>query len=243
VLRVKCALCYVTLGVSELKVVAADSGAAILNTCFKPLRIVAAATVLVEPPYRETSWVLAEPIFAPVENGHVLIIHELELCKKLLKEVRADVVHLDLSMGGLLVEDISPVQLRGKARSSVLQILPKIRKLATDIKRVYGIDVVAIGKESIPVRIAELTTGAHAVLYACEKALNEGEEQILGLPSKCYARITPNRVTLQSLIAAEHDIAGYAEDSKGVLEEVQTRDMLNPCARGFRVIKIIPQRR
>ena len=240
-LRVKCVPRYVELGGNWLKVVAADSGAAILNTCFEPLQIVAAATVLVEQPYRGASKFLVEPIFAPVEKGHDLIVHELELCKKLLKEVRADVVHLDMSFGGLLVEEISPIQLRGKARSSVLKILPKIRKLATDIKRVYGIDVSAIGKESIPVRIAEFTTGAHAILYVCERALKEGEEQILGLPSKCYVRFTQRRITLQSLIAAEHDIAGYAEDKKGVLEEVQTKEMLNPCARGFRVLKTVPK--
>lgn len=224
-----------------MKVVAADSGAAILNTNFEPLQIVAAATVLVEPPFREACQFLVEPIFAPVENGHVLIIHELELCQKLLKEVRADVVHLDMSVGGLLVEEISPVQLRGKARIKILKILPKLRKLATDIKRVYGIDVLAIGKESVPVRIAELTTGAHAILFACEKALKENKKQILGLPSKCYARFTRGRVTLQSLIAAEHDVAGYAEDNKEILETVQIKDMLNPCARGFRVLRIVPK--
>ena len=225
-----------------MKVVAADSGAALLNTCFEPLRIVSAATVLVEPPFREASKFLAEPIFAPVESGHALIIHELELCQMLLKEVRADVVHLDMSIGGLPVEDISPVQLGGKARSNVLKILPKIRKLATDIKRVYGIDVLAIGKESIPVRIAELTTGAHAVLFSCERALKEKEEQILGLPSKCFARIYVNGVTLQSLVPAEHDVAGYAEDNKGILKGMKILETLNPRARGFRALKISPEK-
>jgi hypothetical protein len=226
-----------------LKVVAADSGAAILNTRFEPLQIVAAASVLVEPPYREASYFSTEPIFASVENGHVLIIHELELCQKLLEKVRADVVHLDMSLGGLLVEEISPIQLKGRARSSILKILPRIRKLATDIKRVYGIDVVALGKESIPVRIAELTTGAHAILFTCERALKEGKEQILGLPSKCNAIFAPERVTLQSLMAAEHDIAGYAEDIHGFLQSVQIKELLNPCARGFRALKIVPMER
>ncbi len=224
-----------------LRIVSADSGAALLNTSFEPLKIVATAAVLVEPPYRRASQFLAEPIFAPVESGHVLIVHELELCQKLLKTVRADVVHLDMSLGGLLVEEISPVQLRGKARSHVLKILPKIRKLATDIKRVYGVEVLAIGKESVPVRVAELTTGAHAVLYACKKAIKDGQEQILGLPSRCYMRIMQNNVMLQSLMAAEHDVAGFTEDNQGLLRTVQIKEMSNPCARGFRALKIVPK--
>ena len=178
-----------------------------------------------------------------MESGHALIIHELELCQTLLKTVKADVVHLDMSMGGMPVEEVSPVQLRGRARSSVLKILPRIRKLATDIKRVYGVDVLAIGKESVPVRIAELTTGAHAILYTCRKALDEEKEQVLGLPSKCYPTCTSRRISLQSLIGAEHDIAGYAEDPQGFLERVRIRETLNPCARGFRAVVISPRRK
>ena len=139
------------------------------------------------------------------------------------------------------MEEISPVQLKGKTRGAVLRILPKIRKLATDIKRVYGVDVQAIGKDSVPVRIAELTTGAHSVLYACEKAVKEGEAQILGLPSKCIARFVKSWVTLQSLIPAEHDVIGCAMDGSNVLETVKIADILNPCARGFRVLRIAPK--
>ena len=199
--------------------------------------------MIVEPPYRHASSFLAEPIFASVGNGHALIIHELELCQTMLKTVKADVIHLDMSMGGVPVEDVSPVQLRGRARSSVLKILPKIRKLATDIKRVYGVDVLAIGKESVPVRIAELTTGAHAVLYACQRALKEEKKQVLGLPSKCYPICTSNRVTLLSLIAAEHDVVGHAEDTERLLSRVKIGEVLNPCARGFRAMVISPSER
>ncbi|MCW3980896.1 MAG: DUF4152 family protein [Candidatus Bathyarchaeota archaeon] len=225
-----------------MKVVAADSGAAILNSRFEPLQVVAAAVVLVEPPYRRANRFLVEPIFAPVEDGHTLIIHELELCQKLIKETGADVVHLDMSVGGLPVEDISPAQLRGKTRSRILTILPHIRKLATNIKRIYGIDVLAIGKESVPVRVAELTTGAHAILYACRKAIEENEEVTLGLPSKCYSRLTQDGVTLHSLIPAEHDVIGYAGDQLELLKEVEVSELLNPCARGFRALKIILSR-
>jgi hypothetical protein len=229
-----------------LRVVAADSGAAVLNERFEPLLVVAAAAVLVEPPYRETSLCLAEPIFADAEKGYSLIVHELELCQKLLKEAKADVVHLDMSLGGISLEELSVVELSklrvsSKARGQVLKILPKIRKIASAIKRVHGIEVLALGKESIPVRIAELTSGAHAILYSAEKVVREKTKLRLGLPAKCQAKILEDGVALQSLMPAEQDVVGYARDDGGILGKVQTSEMLNPCARGFRLLEITPK--
>lgn len=226
--------------------VASDSSTAILNDHFKPLLVVAVAAVLVEPPYKKISFCLAEPIFAGVENGHFLVVHELELCQRVLKEVKADEVHLDMSLGGLSLEELSLIQLSkmrvsSRARSRISKILPKIRKIASDIKRVYGIDVLAIGKDSIPVRIAELTSGAHAVLYCAERAVKEKRVLRLGLPAKCSARFVGSNVALRSLVPAEQDIVGCAEDDKKVLEKVQISEMLNPRARGFRVLEITPK--
>ncbi len=226
--------------------VAADSGAAILNDRFEPLEVVAAVATLVEPPYRKASLYLAEPIFASVEKGYLLVVHELELCQKLLKEAKADVVHLDVSLGGISLEELSVVaisklRVSSKARGQVLKILPKIRKIAADIKRVYGIEVLALGKESIPVRVAELTSGAHAILYSMEKAVKENTKLRLGLPVKCQPKFLDDGVTLQSLIPAEQDVVGYAKDDKGILQKVQTSEMLNPCARGFRLLEITPR--
>lgn len=228
--------------------IAADSGAAILDNAFEPLQVVAASAVLVEPPYTQVSQCVAEPIFAEVETGPLLVVHELELCWNLLKEVKADVVHLDMSFRGISLEELSIVSLSQmrisrKARGHILKILPKMRKIAADIKRIYGIEVLAIGKESVPVRIAELTSGAHAVLYSSERAVQRGNMMRLGLPAKCSTKIGENRVTLQSLLPAEHDIAGFANDEKGVLKKVEIKEMLNPCARGFRVLEIIPRKK
>jgi hypothetical protein len=47
-----------------------------------------------------------------------------------------------------------------------------------------------------------------------------------------------NRVYLHSLIAAEHDVRWYAVDIKRVLTKVKMIETLNPCARGFRALKI-----
>ena len=229
-----------------MKVVAADSGAAVLDDSFEPLLVVAASAVLVEPPYREAAVHLAEPIFAEVEKGPLLVVHELKLCQNLLKEVKADVVHLDMSLGGLNLEELSPIQLSemrisGKARKEILSILPKIRKIASSMKRVYGVEVLAIGKNSVPVRIAELISGAYAILYSSEKAIQEGTKIRLGLPVKCQPRVSEGGVTLQSLVPGEHDIIAYAKDEKKILEKVQISEMLNPCLRGFRIVEIIPK--
>jgi hypothetical protein len=229
-----------------LKVIAADSSAAVLNSRFEPVSIVAVAAVLVEPPYRESSAFLAEPIFISAETGHEAVVHEAEMCMQLLATVNADVVHLDMSLGATSIEQLSPIQfssirVSNKAKRHLLKILPKLRKVGGEITRKYGVEVLAIGKESIPVRVAELTAGAYAILYASEKAVNENRTVLLGLPSKCQLKVAEKWVSLQSLIAAEHDVRGHAQDEKEILKKVNIVELLNPVARGFRTLKMSPR--
>ena len=171
---------------NNLKIISADSAAAILDEQFKPTLHVASVAVLVEPPYREPSFRLAEPIFREVETGFDVIVHEAELCRSLLDKMKADVVHLDMSLGGVSVEELSPVELVNMrasrtGRQHILKILPKLRKIACEIKRVHGIDMLAIGKESMPVRIAELTAGAEAILFAATKSCRRKRECFVGV--------------------------------------------------------------
>ena len=220
---------------------------AILDAKFTPLYLVASASVLVESPYREAHSRLAKPIFKEVSDSYDVIAGEAELCRDLLEVVKADVVHLDLSLGAVPIEDLSPVQLSNmrvssKARQNLLRLLPRLRKIAGEIKRMYGLDMLAIGKESIPVRVAELTAASEAVLFACAEVLDEKEEVLLGLPSRCQPRVAGRRLYLHSLMAAEHDVRGYAEDSEGVLSKVEMVEILNPCARGFRALRVKPKK-
>ena len=228
-----------------MRVISADSAAAILDPQFKPLYLVASVSVLVNPPYREPSFRLAEPIFREVESGFEVIVHEAELSRSLLDKMKADVVHLDMSLGGVSIEELSPVELSNMrasrtGRQNILKILPRLRKIAGEIKRLYDVDTLAIGKESVPVRIAELTAGAEAILYACKKVVDEKEPVLLGLPLLCQPIIQEDRVYLSSLIAAEHDVRSYAIDVENVLTKVKLLETLNPCARGFRALKIKP---
>jgi len=229
-----------------LRIIAADSGAATLNERYEPLQVVAACAVLVEPPYSEASLCLAEPIFVPVQDGYQLVVHELELCMSLLKTTKADLVHLDMTLGGLSLEDLSAVSLSvlnlsSKAKGHLLKVMPKLRKLALDIRQAYDIDVSAIGKESIPVRVAELTSGAHAVLYSVQKTLKEAKIVRLGLPARCSVRASPGQVVLESLLPAEEDVKGHAEDKDQALQKVGITEMPNPQARGFRLIEVVPK--
>lgn len=228
-----------------MKVISADSAAAILDEQFKPVYHVASVSVLVEPPYREPSFRLAEPIFREVDGGFDVIVHEAELCRSLLDKMKADVVHLDMSLGGISIEELSPVELINlrasrTGRQNILKILPRLRKIACEIKRLHGIDMLAIGKESVPVRIAELTAGAEAILFACKRAVDEKENILLGLPLMCQPRFLDDRVFLHSLIANEHDVRGFSVDTLGVLTKVKLSETLNPIARGFRALKITP---
>ena len=229
-----------------MRIISADSAAAILDEKFTPTFLVASAAVLVEPPYREAHTRLAEPIFKEVNDSYDVIVHEAQLCQILLETVKADVVHLDSSLGGYPVDELSAVELANlrvsvKARTNLIKILPKLRRVAGEIRRKHNIEMLAIGKESVAVRIAELTAGSEAVLYACAKAVEEGQPLLLGLPTKCQHRIADGKVYLYSLMEAEYDVRGYAEDTQAILTNVSLTEMLNPVARGFRAVRITPK--
>jgi len=189
---------------------------------------------------------MIEPIFVDLKNDHGVVVHEAELCRALLAKVKADVVHLDMSLQAVPVEQLSPItftnmRISSKAKQQLIRILPKLRKIACEITQKYGIEMLAIGKESMPVRIAELTSGAYAILFACRKVIEEKQAMLLGLPSKCQPRIAENSICLYSLMPAEHDAIGFAEDPQGVLKKVNIIEMINPVARGFRTLKITPK--
>jgi hypothetical protein len=229
--------------VPKVNVVAADSAAAILDEKFEPVTLVASVAVLVKPPYREPYLRIAKPIFKEVDTGFEVIVGEAELCQEMLSKIEADVVHLDMTLGGVPIEALSPVELsnlRGSrtGKANILKILPRIRKIAAEIKRVYDVEMLAIGKESVPVRVAELTAGAEAVLFAAQKVVAEKQGLMLGLPLNCQPRVGEDGVYLQSLMAGEHDLRGFALDMKEVLVKVKLTETFNPCARGFRALKI-----
>jgi hypothetical protein len=229
-----------------LRIISADSAAALLDDNFVPQVHVASAAVLVEQPYTKADVRIAEPIFREVENGFDIIVHEAELCQLLLETEKADVVHLDTSLSGYPVDELSPVELvslkvSNKARSNLLKILPQLRKIGGEIRRKHNIEMLAIGKDSVAVRVAELTAGAEAILYTASKSVEEQKPLLVGLPTRCQYRASRGRIYLNSLMEAELEVKGYAKDTQKILAQVKIDEMQNPVARGFRALKITPK--
>jgi len=78
-------------------------------------------------------------------------------------------------------------------------------------------------------------------LYCAERVVKKKKALKLGLPAKCCVELVKGNVILRSLVPAEQDIIGCAEGGKKALEKVQISEMLNPRARGFRVLEISPK--
>jgi hypothetical protein len=79
-------------------------------------------------------------------------------------------------------------------------------------------------------------------LFAAQRAVDEKESVLLGLPLMCQPRLLGNRVDLYSLIANEHDVRGFSMDKLGVLTKVKLSETLNPISRRFRALTIKPQK-
>jgi hypothetical protein len=79
----------------------------------------------------------------------------------------------------------------------------------------------------MPVRIAELSSGAQAIRYTAEKAIKENKLK-LGLPTKCQTNLLQDRIELQSLVPTENEVAGYADCSRELLESTRIVEILNP---------------
>ena len=46
-------------------------------------------------------------------------------------------------------------------------------------------------------------------------------------------RIVDDKIYLNSIVEADHDVKGHAEDTNSILNKGNITEMLNPVARGF----------
>ena len=226
-----------------MRIVAADSGSSILGPDFEPTCVVCTVAVLVEEPYRAPSAMLAEAHFCPIEKSYDVLVREIELAGRLLESHGADVVHFDASLGRARLDRLDPddiARLWPRTPEEALRALSEVASRASRLASRTGVPVVAMGKESVPIRIAELCCGAFGFLSAARKAVGEGREILLGLPIRCSLCVSGRTVIARSLTPGEHDLIGLAEDEQNITGKVVFKEMPNPTLRGFRMVYIRP---
>ena len=225
-----------------MKIATVDSACSILNENLMPMNILAMAGIVVDFPYDKPSQVQTRGEEYLISDPN-LLVNELKLCQEMLEIEEADCVHLDLSLGGVDLLDLTeedllfriPMSFNG--REILRLILPDLQEIATAIDEEYEIPVLAIGKRSGPVRLAELYAAAHGVARAMEQAKESGETVYVGLPTGTTADIDDGKVRVSSQEAMEKDLSAEAP----VVDGVQAEAFLNPVVRRFQALKLTPQ--
>lgn len=224
-----------------MRIVAADTGGAVLDENYNPIGLIATAAVLVEKPYRtaKISIVRYSNPFNYDLSGRQALKDEAFLALKLAKKVKPDVVHLDSTLGGIEIRklddptiDALRISDRGKA---IWHSLSKdLQPLAKKFWEETGIEVIAIGKESVAVRIAEIYAGLYSVKWGIEHGLDKGFIRI-GLPRYMKVEVKGDRLFGESLDPREGGLYGELLIEK---KDFEWQVYPNPIARTFMVFEI-----
>jgi len=225
-----------------MKIVTVDSACSILNENLMPTNILSMAGIVVDFPYEKPSQVQTRGEDYLISDPN-LLVNELTLCQEMLEIEAADCVHLDLSLGGVDLLDLTeedllfriPMSVNG--REILRLILPDLQEIATAIDEDYQIPVLAIGKRSGPVRLAELYAAAYGVARAMKQAKESKETVYVGLPTGSMAAIDDGKVRVSSQEAMEKNLSAEAP----VVDGVQVEAFLNPVVRRFQALKLTPQ--
>lgn len=224
-----------------MKIATVDSACSILNENLTPINILSMAGIVVDYPYEQPSQVQTRGEDYLVSDPN-LLVNELRLCQEMLGMEAADCVHLDLSLGGMDLLDLTEedllfrIPMSYNGREVLKLILPDLQRIAIAIGEEYQIPVLAIGKKSGPVRLAELYAAAHGVARAIEKAKETRETIYVGLPAGTTATIDGSKVRIESQIPMERNLSAEAPIVAGVNAET----FLNPIVRRFQAVKLIP---
>ena len=225
-----------------MKIATVDSACSILNESFAPMNILSMAGIVVDHPYdqplqiqvRDEDYSLGDPN---------LLVDELKLCQEMLEMEQVDCIHLDMSLGGVNILEITQADLLFRipmsqiGREILRTILPELQSIATAIDEQYHVPVLAIGKRSGPVRLAELYAAAYGVAKAIGKVKESGETMYVGLPVGTTADFNGDKVIITSLIPIESKLRAEAP----VVDGVHVESFLNPIVRRFCALKLTPE--
>ena len=224
-----------------MKIATVDSACSILNENLMPTNILSMAGIVVDYPYEKPSQVQTRGEDYLVSDPN-LLVNELKLCQEMLEIESADCVHLDLSLGGINLLNLTEEDLLFRipmsydGREVLRLILPDLQRIAAAINEEYQIPVLAIGKRSGPVRLAELYAAAYGVARAMEKAKVSEEAIYVGLPFGATAIMDGDKVRITSQEPMEKSLSAEAPTVAGVNVEA----FLNPIVRKFQALKLTP---
>lgn len=225
-----------------MKIATADTACSVLNEKFMPTNILSMVGIVVDHPYEQPSQVQSRGEDYLLGDPN-LMVRELKLCQEMLENEEVDYIHLDMSLGGVNVLELTEADLLFRipmsqsGREVLRTILPELQSIASTIDEQHQTPVLAIGKRSGPVRLAELHAAAYGVARAMEKVKESGESIIIGLPTGTKAAFEEGKVRITSLIPIESKMLAEAPITNGV----QVESFLNPVIRRFHALKLTPE--
>jgi len=225
-----------------MRIATVDSACSVLDENFLPTNIIATVGIIVDHPYKEPAYIHNKSKDYSLTD-YAIIVNELKVCEEMLATQKADYVHLDMSLGGVNILDIKEedilykIPLSDTGRTIIRLILPELQTIAKSIKDKYQIPVLAIGKKSHPVRLAELYAAAYGVSKAIDKVKESRQTIFVGLPVRTTATITDGNVKIASQEPMEDTLCAEVPVADGVSIEA----FHNPIVRGFQTIKLAPE--
>ncbi|NJF24718.1 DUF4152 family protein [Thermococcus sp. Bubb.Bath] len=224
-----------------MRFVSADTGGGLLTEDYELVGLIATAAVLVEKPHRTAS--LSRVKYADPYNydlsGRQAIRDEAYLAVELAKETKPDVVHLDSTIGRIEVRKldeptIDALTITDRGKEVWKDLAKDLQPLAKSFWEETGIEIVAIGKWSVPVRIAEIYSGIYTAKWAIEYAKENGKA-IVGLPRYMKVEIRPGKIYGESLDPREGGLYGEIEaKTEGIGWELYP----NPLFRRYMVLEV-----
>ncbi|WP_456421940.1 DUF4152 family protein [Thermococcus sp.] len=224
-----------------MRIVSADTGGALLTEDYEPIGLIATAAVLVEKPYKTAT--LSKVKYAdPFDydmSGRQAIRDEALLAVELAREVKPDVIHLDSTIGGIEVRKldeptIDALTITDRGKEVWKDLAKDLQPLAKRFWEETGIEIIAIGKSSVPVRIAEIYSGIYTARWAIDYAKEHGKA-VVGLPRYMKVEIRSGRIYGESLDPREGGLFGEIKaETEGIGWELYP----NPLVRRFMVLEV-----
>jgi len=224
-----------------MRIVSADTGGALLTEDYEPVGLIATAAVLVEKPYKTAT--LSRVRYADPFNydmsGRQAIRDEALLAVELAREVKPDVIHLDSTIGGIEVRKldeptIEALSITDRGKEVWKDLAKDLQPLAKKFWEETGIEIIAIGKWSVPVRIAEIYSGIYTARWAIDYAREHGKV-VVGLPRYMKVEIRPGKIYGESLDPREGGLSGEIKaETEGIGWELYP----NPLVRRYMVLEV-----